>query len=116
MLLILTHEKADFDAIASQLGAKKLFPEGTPLLPRDLNRNVQQFLNLYWDALPFMRAEDWRRRRIDEVVLVDTGSINSVRGMVREPHARVIDHHMDYTPRPGRPHCWSRNSRRADFP
>ncbi|MFN2295143.1 MAG: CBS domain-containing protein [Candidatus Promineifilaceae bacterium] len=101
MLLILTHEKADFDAIASQLGAKKLFPEGTPLLPRDLNRNVQQFLNLYWDALPFMRAEDWRRRRIDEVVLVDTGSINSVRGMVREPHARVIDHHMDYTPRPG---------------
>jgi tRNA nucleotidyltransferase (CCA-adding enzyme) len=101
MLLILTHEKADFDAIASQLGAKKLFPEGTPLLPRDLNRNVQQFLNLYWDALPFMRTDDWRRRKVDEVVLVDTSSLNSVRGMVREPHVRVIDHHMDYTERPG---------------
>lgn len=101
MLLILTHEKADFDALASQLGAKKLFPEGTPLLPRHLNRNVQQFLNLYWDAMPFMRADDWRRRRVDEVVLVDTNSLNSVRGMVREPNVRVIDHHTDYTPREG---------------
>ncbi|MFL7870177.1 MAG: CBS domain-containing protein [Anaerolineales bacterium] len=101
MLLILTHEKADFDAIASQLSAKKLFPEGIPLLPRDLNRNVQQFLNLYWDALPFMRTDDWRRRKVDEVVLVDTNSLNSVRGMVREPHVRVIDHHMDYKPRTG---------------
>ena len=101
MLLILTHEKADFDAIASQLGAEKLFPEGTPLLPRHLNRNVQQFLNLYWDALPFMRADDWRRRRVEEVVLVDTSSLNSVRGMVRDPHVRVIDHHMEYVPREG---------------
>ena len=101
MMLILTHEKADFDAIASQLGAKKLFPEGTPLLPRHINRNVQQFLNLYWDVLPFLTAGDWRRRRVNEVVLVDTSSLNSVRGMVREPHVRVIDHHMEYTPREG---------------
>jgi tRNA nucleotidyltransferase (CCA-adding enzyme) len=101
MLLILTHEKADFDAIASLLGAQKLFPEGTPLLPRHLNRNVQQFLNLYWDALPFMHAGDWRRRRVEDVVLVDTSSLNSVRGMVRQPQVRVIDHHMDYIPRDG---------------
>ncbi len=101
MLLILTHEKADFDALASQLGAHKLFPQGTPLLPRHLNRNVQQFLNLYWDVLPFMRADDWQRRRVDEVVLVDTSSLNSVRGMVKQLHVRVIDHHMDYTPRDG---------------
>ena len=101
MLLILTHEKADFDAIASQLGAHRLFPEGTPLLPRHLNRNVQQFLNLYWDVLPFMRTEDWQRRRVDEVVLVDTNSLNSVRGMARQPKVLVIDHHMDYSPRAG---------------
>ena len=101
MLLILTHEKSDFDAIAAQLGAHKLFPAGIPLLPRDLNRNVQQFLNLYWDMLPFMRAKDWRRRRVDEVILVDTQNLNSVRGMARDPHVRVIDHHIDYRPREG---------------
>ncbi|MCA9952184.1 MAG: CBS domain-containing protein [Anaerolineales bacterium] len=100
MLLILTHEKADFDAIASQLGAYKLFPDGVPLLPRYLNRNVQQFLNLYWDVLPFMRPDDWRRRRVDEVILVDTQNLNSVRGMARNPQVRVIDHHVDHEPRP----------------
>ena len=47
MLLILTHENADFDAVASQLAAHKLYPEGVPLLSWRLNRNVNQFLNLY---------------------------------------------------------------------
>ena len=63
MTLIMTHEKADFDAIASQLGAKKLHPAAVALLPRHVNRNVQQFLNLYWDVLPFVRPGDWRRRQ-----------------------------------------------------
>ncbi len=100
MLLILTHEKTDFDAVASQLGAYKLFPEGIPLLPRHLNRNVQQFLNLYWDVLPFVHAEDWRRQRVDEVVLLDTQNLNSVRGMVKNPRVTVIDHHVGHAPRP----------------
>ncbi len=101
MLLILTHEKSDFDAIASQLGAHKLFPAGVPLLPRHLNRNVQQFLNLYWDVLPFMRADEWRRKRVDEVILVDTQNLNSVRGVAKNPHVRVIDHHVGHEPRNG---------------
>ncbi len=101
MLLILTHEKSDFDAIASQLAAHKLFPAGIPLLPRHLNRNVQQFLNLYWDVLPFVHAGDWRRKRVDEVILVDTQNLNSVRGMSKQPRVRVIDHHVDHRPREG---------------
>ncbi|MFN2136462.1 MAG: CBS domain-containing protein [Candidatus Promineifilaceae bacterium] len=101
MQLLMTHEKADFDALASLLGAKKLFPEGTALLPLQMNRNVQQFLNLYWDALPFLRHEDWQRRRVDEVLLVDTSSLNSVRGVVKRPDVHVIDHHLEYTAREG---------------
>jgi len=101
MLLILTHEKSDFDAIASQLGAYKLYPAAIPLLPRDLNRNVQQFLNLYWDALPFIRANEWQRKRVDEVILVDTQNLNSVRGMAKNPQVRVIDHHVGHKPREG---------------
>ncbi|MCB9420530.1 MAG: CBS domain-containing protein [Ardenticatenaceae bacterium] len=93
MQLILTHENADFDAIASQLAASKLYPESVPLLPRRINRNVQQFLTLYWDVLPFTRPEDWKRRRVDEVLLVDTHSLSSVRGMIRKPRVHVIDHH-----------------------
>ncbi len=100
MALILTHEKTDFDAVASQLGAKKLYPAATALLPHHLNRNVQQFLNLYWDALPFVWAEDWRRRSIDSVILVDTQTLGNVRGMVARPRVHVIDHHMDQARKP----------------
>ncbi len=93
MLLILTHENSDFDAVAAQLAAHKLYPKGVPLLSQRINRNVEQFLTLYWDVLPFMRREDWRRKRVDQVVLVDTHSLNSVRGLIQNAAVQVIDHH-----------------------
>jgi tRNA nucleotidyltransferase (CCA-adding enzyme) len=96
MLLILTHENADFDAVASQLCASKLYPEGVPLLPRRINRNVGQFLTLYWDVLPFVRPEEWKRKRVDKVLIVDSHTVNSVRGMVRHPEVSVIDHHVGH--------------------
>lgn len=94
MLLILTHENADFDAVASQLAAHKLYPEGLPLLSWRVNRNVEQFLNLYWDALPFLRPVDWQRKRVNRVVLVDTQVLPSVRGIRADKvDVQVIDHH-----------------------
>jgi tRNA nucleotidyltransferase (CCA-adding enzyme) len=96
MKLIMTHENADFDAIASLLAAHKLYPDATPLLPRRINRNVEQFLTLYWDAFRFVRPSDWQRKRVDTVILVDTQALNSVRGMVRQPTVHVIDHHLDH--------------------
>ncbi len=101
MALILTHEKTDFDAVASMLGAKKLFPAAVALLPHHVNRNVQQFLNLYWDALPFVRADDWRRRQVDSVILVDTQALSNVRGLTSQPVVHVIDHHMGQPAKPG---------------
>lgn len=98
MRLILTHENADFDAIASLLAASKLYPSATPLLPRRVNRNVDQFLTLYWGAFQFTRPSEWNRRRVDEVLLVDTQTLNSVRGMVKRPSVQVIDHHVGHDP------------------
>ena len=94
MLLIVTHENADFDAVASQLAAHKLYPDGVPLLSWRVNRNVEQFLALYWDAFDFVRPADWRRRRIDKVILVDTPSLPSVRGVRSDKvDVLVFDHH-----------------------
>lgn len=93
MLLILTHENSDFDAVASQLAAQKLYPEGVPLLARRVNRNVKQFMALYWDSLPFMRMEEWKRQRVDQVVLVDTQTVPGVRGLKPDTPVCVIDHH-----------------------
>lgn len=94
MLLILTHENADFDAVASQLAAHKLYPEGIPLLSWRVNRNVEQFLALYWDAFGFVRPGDWRRQRVSRVLLVDTLALPSVRGIRPDRvTVQVIDHH-----------------------
>lgn len=97
MVLILTHENADFDAVASQLAAHKLYPEGVPLLSWRVNRNVEQFLTLYWDALTFMRPRDWRRRKVERVLLVDTVSLPSIRGVKADRvRIQIIDHHDEF--------------------
>lgn len=100
MELILTHENADFDAVASQLAAHKLYPDTVPLLSRRINRNVEQFLTFYWSALPFVRPDEWRKKKIERLLLVDTQTPLSVRGVVRDPQVRVIDHHVDHQRRP----------------
>jgi tRNA nucleotidyltransferase (CCA-adding enzyme) len=88
-----SHENTDFDALASMLGAVKLYPKVTPVLPQRLNRNLRDFLALYWDELPFARREDVPRGRIELLVLVDTQSIPSLKGISAETEIRFIDHH-----------------------
>jgi tRNA nucleotidyltransferase (CCA-adding enzyme) len=101
MLLILTHENADFDAVAAQLAAHKLYPEGVPLLSRRINRNVSQFLTLHWGALPFMRPDEWRRKHIDRVLLVDSQIVPTVRGIRGREPVQVIDHHTGHQAKEG---------------
>ncbi len=94
MEVILTHENADFDAIASLLGASKLFPAATPVLPRRINRNGRAFLALYGTELPFVEPNDLpRRRKIRRAILVDTQSLTTLKGMRRDLRVDVIDHH-----------------------
>ncbi len=96
MDLILTHENADFDAVASQLAAHKLMPTALPVLPHRLNRNVRHFLALYWDELPFVEAKDLPKEPISRAVLVDSQTLPTLRGMSEQTAVLVIDHH---TPR-----------------
>jgi tRNA nucleotidyltransferase (CCA-adding enzyme) len=95
MQIILTHENADFDAIAALLGAHKLYPNAKPVLPHRINRNVRAFLALYRSELPFVDPDALPRgRHIQRVILVDTQSLTSVRGMTPElEQVLVIDHH-----------------------
>ncbi len=91
--LILTHENADFDAVAAQLAAAKLDPGAIPVLSRRLNRNVQNFLTLYGDTLPFVHPDQLTRKRIEKVTVVDTQSYGTVRGMRPDTPIHIIDHH-----------------------
>ena len=94
MEVILTHENADFDAVASLLGASKLFPTATPVLPRRVNRNGRAFLALYGAELPFVEPDDLpRRRKITRAILVDTQGLTTLRGMRDGMRVDIIDHH-----------------------
>lgn len=91
--LILTHEQADFDAVASLWAAHRLHAHTTPVLPRRINRNVHAFLTLYGDHFKFTETEDLTRHRVDEAIIVDAQSTSSVKGMNAKTRLTVIDHH-----------------------
>jgi len=94
MDIILTHERTDFDGLASLLGAYLLDQSLIPVLPRQLNRNVEAFLNLYGVELPFVDPRDLTGEPIHSVWLVDTQAMTSVKGMVKDLRVKVIDHHI----------------------
>ena len=93
MEIILTHERTDFDGLASLLGAHLLDESLVPVLPRKLNRNVEAFLTLYGVELPFVDPRDLAQEPIDSVCLVDTQSMVSIKGMHEGTEVSVIDHH-----------------------
>jgi len=52
MEVILTHEQADFDALASLLAFHLLDEKSIPVLPNRLNRNVRNFPQPLWGKFP----------------------------------------------------------------
>ncbi|NUM45574.1 MAG: CBS domain-containing protein, partial [Anaerolineales bacterium] len=93
MRLILTHEQADLDALASQLGAWLLDPEARPVLPQRLNRNVRAFLTIYGPQFPFLERGDLPKTPIEAITLVDTQSLISLKGKMPHTRVHVVDHH-----------------------
>ncbi|MFN2252260.1 MAG: CBS domain-containing protein, partial [Anaerolineae bacterium] len=95
MQIILTHEHADFDAVASLVGLARLLPDAMPVLPQQVNDNVADFLTLYGRRLPLHQRDELPRRKIEHVWIVDTRRVQSVRGMHDYTPRSVIDHHVD---------------------
>jgi tRNA nucleotidyltransferase (CCA-adding enzyme) len=99
MKCIVTHENADFDAVASLLAAARLYPEACALLPRRVNRNVRDFLTLYWDEFPLTRWEDAPAGKISNLILVDMQQIPPLKGLTPDTLFQVIDHHAPHPSR-----------------
>jgi tRNA nucleotidyltransferase (CCA-adding enzyme) len=104
MDLILTHEQADFDALAAMLGAHLMQERALPVLPRRLNRNLKAFLTLYGAELPFVDINDLPAEAVENVILVDTQSLVTLRGMSANTSVQVVDHH---SLRPDLPASWN---------
>lgn len=94
MQIILTHNNADFDAVASMLAAHKLYPDALPVLPPRLNRNVADFIELYRNGLPFIA---WSELRLDDsisrLILTDTQSRPDIKKLPPQLPTLIIEHH-----------------------
>ena len=93
MRIILTHEQADFDALASLLGAYLLDETAIPVLPRRMNRNVRAYVTLYGAELPFVDPRDLPNQPVESVCLVDTQTMATVRGVGMDTRVHIVDHH-----------------------
>lgn len=93
MHIILTHEQADFDAIAA-LGAASLLYDGSlPVLPRKINRNARAFVSLYGEELGMVDMRDVPSGPIKQITLVDTQSLVTLKGFSKDTIVKAIDHH-----------------------
>lgn len=93
MHVIVTHPNADFDAVASLLGAWHLYPDATPVLPPTLNRNVRDFVTLYGKKLPFVHQSELERKPIQRLTVVDTQHIPDLKKLAPNLSIHIIDHH-----------------------
>jgi len=93
MKLILTHEQADLDALASMLGAHLLDASAIALLPRNINRNASDFISQYQADLIFTSSHNLPHEPITQITLVDTQSLVTLKGFTSETTIKVIDHH-----------------------
>lgn len=93
LTVILTHEHADFDAVASLAAAGLLYPGSIPVLPRRTYRNVSEFLEAHRAELPFQGADKLPRQPIGRIVVVDSQSWTLPKRVEREAEIEIIDHH-----------------------
>ncbi len=94
MHIILTHEQADFDAIASLAAAALLHRDSIAILPNRINRNVRSFLDLCGNELPLHHFKEISPIKIDQITLVDTQALVTLKGISKKTTVSVIDHHQ----------------------
>ena len=71
--VITTHMNADFDALASMLAAKKLYPEALIVFPGSQEKNLRNFfLQTSSYLFDFVRLKDINLTTIKRLILVDT--------------------------------------------
>lgn len=88
MEVILGHVNVDFDALASMVAAKKLYPEAVMVFAGSVNRNVREFISLHGDVLEFMDPRALDTEAIDRLIVVDN---------------RIADRLGEFKDLPGRP-------------
>src|SRR6266568_3607066 len=97
--VITTHGNTDFDAFASMLAARRLYPNAVIALAGSLNRNVRDFYRLHAEELgAIVEAARLELGAIRRLIAVDTthaGRLGELEPVARDPSVEtvVFDHH-----------------------
>ncbi|MCG1026132.1 MULTISPECIES: CBS domain-containing protein [Dehalobacter] len=99
MIIILSHQFLDFDALAAMAAAQKLCPEAVLVIDGKYSSYVQEFLSLAKEQLPYYRFKDIDVDKVEKIILVDTQEIERSIGnkklmdRLRTIPIEIIDHH-----------------------
>jgi tRNA nucleotidyltransferase (CCA-adding enzyme) len=88
---------ADFDALASMMAAKKLYPKAEPVFPGSQEKRVREFIKAF-DPLPTKRLREVELSKTKKLIVVDAKSpdrIGPFAKLLKEPNVKVhvYDHH-----------------------
>jgi len=98
MRIITTHRNADFDALASVMAVRILFPDAIPVLPKQVNPNVKAFLSIHKDVFQTYTFEEVDLDLVDHLVVVDTNKWERLEGVAslktkNDLDIQLWDHH-----------------------
>ena len=101
--VITTHANTDFDAFASMVAARRLYPGAVVCLPGSLNRNVREFYRLHADELDFVEVARLDLSEIRRLIVVETmhaGRLGELERIALDPDVETIvfDHHAAELP------------------
>lgn len=99
MEVITTHVNADFDAMASMIAAKKLYPDAVLVFPGSQERTLREFfVKAATYIYDFRRLRDVDLSEITKLILVDTRQVSRIgkfEEVIKRPEVEihVYDHH-----------------------
>lgn len=99
--IIVTHMNADYDALASMIAAKKLYPEAALVFPGSQEKNLRNFfLNSTFYLFNFVRLKQIDLEQVKRLILVDTRQKNRIKQFLKladrnDVEIHIYDHHPD---------------------
>ncbi len=97
MEIITSHINADFDALASTIGAKKLYPDAVIVFPGSLEKKVRDFFDAF-HPVDIKKLKDISLEKVKRLIIVDTKHPDRI-GRFKELLSRtdvkihIYDHH-----------------------
>ncbi len=97
MDIITSHINADFDAFASALAAKKLYPDAVIVFPGSMEKKVRDFIDAF-QPLKISKIKDITFEQVRRLIIVDTKSperIGNFKKLLssKEVKVHIYDHH-----------------------